>query len=73
MARDYDKEYRNYQVKKKKYRARVNKANRAAGTYGNGDGLDVAHSKPNGRGMFRLQSASKNRSFARNKRAGRKK
>ena len=30
---------------RKKYRVRLNKANRKAGTYGNGDGKDMSHKK----------------------------
>lgn len=30
---------------RKKYRVRLNKANRQAGTYGNGDGKDMSHTK----------------------------
>lgn len=43
--RDYKKEYKKYGKPKaaKKYRAELNKHNRRAGTYGNGDGLDAAH------------------------------
>lgn len=76
MARDYAKEYRNYGSKPavKKQRARNNKANRHAGTYGNGDGKDVAHSKPKARGkVLGLQAPSKNRSFKRTSSAKRKK
>ena len=74
-SRDYKKEYRNYhsKPKAKKQRARNNKANRDAGTYGNGDGKDIAHSKPGARGRTYKQSPSKNRSFARTKTARRKK
>jgi hypothetical protein len=40
----YDKKY--HQTKeRKKYRAELNKANRKAGTYGNGDGKDMSHTK----------------------------
>jgi hypothetical protein len=39
---EYDKR-RNKQAKQKKYRASLNKANRQAGTYGNGDGYDMSH------------------------------
>ncbi len=72
--RNYRKEYDNYQSKPavKKQRARNNKANRDAGTYGNGDGVDIAHSRPKARGKTFKQSASKNRSFARTKTAKRK-
>lgn len=40
----YDKKYQATE-ERKKYRAKLNKANREAGTYGNGDGLDVSHTK----------------------------
>lgn len=33
---------------RKKYRAGLNKANRNAGTYGNGDGKDMSHTKSGG-------------------------
>lgn len=43
--RDYKDEYKKFQSggKMKKYRAALNKKNREAGTYGNGDGLDAYH------------------------------
>lgn len=74
--RNYKKEYDNYHSsdKAKKQRARNNKANRDAGTYGNGDGKDIAHEKPGARGKsIGKQSPSKNRSYARTKTARRKK
>ena len=73
--RNYKKEYANYHSseKAKKQRARNNKANRDAGTYGNGDGKDIAHSKPGARGGTYKQAPSKNRSFSRTKTARRKK
>jgi len=73
-GRDYASEYANYHSKPaaKKQRARNNKANRDKGTYGNGDGKDVAHAKPKARGAIKLQSKAKNRSFARTKTARRK-
>ena len=72
--RDYKKEYKYHATAKaKKQRARNNKANRDMGTYGNGDGLDVAHSKPSALGRIYKQSPSKNRSFKRTKSAKRKK
>lgn len=40
----YDKKYQATE-ERKKYRAKLNKANREAGTYGNGDGLDMSHTK----------------------------
>lgn len=76
--RNYRKEYDNYHstAKAKKKRARNNKANRDMGTYGNGDGKDVAHKDndtTNGKkSNLAKQSPSKNRSYARNKKAGRK-
>lgn len=73
-TRNYKKEYDNYHstTKAKKQRARNNKANRAAGTYGNGDGVDIAHTKPGAKGSTFKQSPSKNRSIARTKAAKRK-
>jgi hypothetical protein len=40
----YDKKYQATE-ERKKYRAKLNKANREAGTYGNGDDLDMSHTK----------------------------
>jgi hypothetical protein len=40
----YDKKYQASE-ERKKYRVKLNKANREAGTYGNGDGLDMSHTK----------------------------
>lgn len=77
-GRDYDSEYKNYHSseKAKKQRARNNKANRQAGTYGNGDGKDIAHkdnnTKNNSKKNLSKQSPSKNRSFKRTKTAKRK-
>lgn len=45
--REYDKKY-NSTKKAKKYRALLNKANRKAGTYGNGDKKDMSHTKDGG-------------------------
>jgi hypothetical protein len=39
---DYDKKYHSTE-ERKKYRAFLNKKNREAGTYGNGDGKDYDH------------------------------
>lgn len=78
-ARDYKAEYANYHSKPsaKKQRAENNKANRHKGTYGNGDGKDVAHknnnTKDNSSKNLKLESPSKNRSFKRTKSAGRAK
>ena len=44
MARDYKDEYEKFQKHKSSYRAKLNKYNRAKGTYGNGDGKDASHS-----------------------------
>lgn len=77
--RNYKKEYKNYhsKPKAKKQRARNNKANRDAGTYGNGDGKDIAHknnkTSDNSKKNLAKQSPSKNRSFSRTKTARRKK
>jgi hypothetical protein len=51
----YDKEYHSTE-ERKKYRAFLNKKNRQAGTYGNGDGKDYDHDER------RFMSAVKNRS-----------
>lgn len=53
---EYQKEY-NKKAREVKKRVELNKENRKRGTYGNGDGLDVAHTK-NG---TKLQKASVNR------------
>lgn len=42
-----------------KYRVELNKANRKAGTYGNGDGIDMSHTK---KGTLVKEKASINRS-----------
>lgn len=41
-----------------RYRVELNKANRKAGTYGNGDGLDMSHTKS---GKLVKEKASTNR------------
>ena len=77
--RDYKKEYAKYQSRPevKKRRAANNKANRKMGTYGNGDGKDVAHkdnnAKNNSRSNLKLQSQSKNRAVPRTKSGRRRK
>lgn len=53
---EYQKEY-NKKSREVKKRVELNKENRKRGTYGNGDGMDVAHTK-NG---TKLQKASVNR------------
>jgi hypothetical protein len=55
--RAYDKKYAATE-KQKKYRAELNRANRKAGTYGNGDGKDMSHKKD---GKMSLEHQSKNR------------
>lgn len=57
-GRDYSKEadYNN-SPERIKYRSELNKANRKRGTYGNGDGKDLHHSKDG----LRSEPASKNR------------
>lgn len=62
--RAYDKKYASSE-KQKKYRAELNKANRKAGTYGNGDKKDMSHTK---KGTMVLESQHKNR--ARNGKKG---
>lgn len=82
MARDYKSEYDNYHSseKAKKKRAENNAARRKmekAGKVSKGDGKDVSHSNnrtsDNRMANLKVQSPSNNRSFARNKTAGRKK
>jgi hypothetical protein len=53
----YDKKY-SATKGRKKYRAELNKANRKAGTYGNGDGKDMSHTKA---GSLVKESKSTNR------------
>jgi len=64
-GRDYskDKEYQSTK-KRKRYRAALNKANRKAGTYGNGDKKDMSHTKS---GKLVKESQSKNRARNRGK------
>jgi hypothetical protein len=64
-GRDYSKE-KGYQSteKRKKYRAALNKANRKAGTYGNGDKKDMSHTKS---GKLVKEKQSKNRARNRGK------
>ena len=63
----YDTSYHST-PERRKYRSKLNKANRKAGTYGNGDGKDMSHTK---KGKLVKESASKNR--ARNGAGGRAK
>lgn len=53
---EYQKEY-NKQDREVKKRVELNAENRKRGTYGNGDGLDISHTKSG----TRLQKASVNR------------
>lgn len=55
----YNKEYHSTE-KRKDYRADLNKANRKAGTYGNGDGKDMSHTS-NGKLVRESQSANRAR------------
>ena len=55
--RAYVKKYHQTPARKK-YRAKLNKANRDAGTYGNGDGKDMSHTKS---GKFKLEISRLNR------------
>ncbi len=82
MARDYKKEYENYQGKPEqiKNRAARNAARSTMAKKGlvkKGDGKDVDHIKPLAKGGsnktgLRVVSKSANRSFARTKNAGMK-
>lgn len=79
--RNYRKEYDNYQgsPEQKKRRASRNAARaklKKAGVVKKGDGKDVDHKngnpKDNSRSNLRATSKSKNRSFPRNSKAGKK-
>ncbi len=59
----YDKKFHKTK-ERKKYRAELNKKNRDAGTYGNGDNKDVSHKKD---GSTEMESQSKNRARNRGK------
>lgn len=80
MSRNYRKEYDRYQgtEEQKKKRAKRNAARRILekeGKVRKGDGKDVDHKKPmakgggNGRSNLRATPKSKNRSFARTRKA----
>lgn len=56
----YDKEYHQSE-ERKNYRVELNRKNRDAGTYGNGDGKDMSHTKSG-----KLVSESKSTNRARN-------
>jgi len=81
MARNYRKEYDNYQGtseqrKKNDMRKAARRKMEAAGKVRKGDGKDVDHkagiSKGNGSKNLRVVSKSTNRSYPRNKKAGKK-
>jgi len=81
MARNYRKEYDNYQGKpeQKKRRAMRNKVRREltrTGKVKKGDGKDVHHKDGNPmnfkKSNLAVKNKSKNRSFARNSKAGKK-
>ena len=55
--REYDAEY-SATPERKKYRAELNAANKKRGTYGNGDGMDMSHTK---KGTLVKDIQSKNR------------
>lgn len=54
---EYNKKYHSSE-ERKEYRASLNKANRNAGTYGNGDSKDMSHTKS---GKLRSENQSNNR------------
>jgi len=56
---EYNKEYHSSD-ERKKYRVRLNKANRDAGTYGNKDGKDMSHTK-SGKVVSESQTANRAR------------
>jgi len=81
MARNYKKEYKNYQgtAAQKKRRAMRNKVRRMMlrkGKVKKGDGKDVHHKDGNPmnskKSNLKVVKRSKNRSFARNRKAGKK-
>ena len=59
----YDTEYHSSSTRKK-YRSKLNKANRKAKTYGNKDGKDMSHTK---KGKLVKERQSKNRARNRGK------
>lgn len=81
MARDYKKEYKNYQgkpeqVKKRASRNSARSAMVKAGKASKGDGKDVDHKngnpKDNSKRNLRVTTKKANRSFPRNSKAGKK-
>jgi 5-methylcytosine-specific restriction endonuclease McrA len=80
MARNYKKEYANYQgtpeqIAKRSQRNKARRALEKAGLVHKGDGMDVDHKKPiskgggNARSNLRPVDANDNRSFPRTKKA----
>tara|TARA_R100001015_G_C4610512_1_gene165877 strand:+ start:81 stop:344 length:264 start_codon:yes stop_codon:yes gene_type:complete len=55
--KSYDTKYHK-SASRRQYRSDLNKENRLRGTYGNGDGKDLSHTK---RGGLVMESQSKNR------------
>lgn len=51
----YDKQYESTEDRKN-YRVQLNRANRDAGTYGNGDGMDMSHTKKGSLVMERMRA-----------------
>ena len=81
MARDYKKEYKNYQgkpeqVKKRASRNSARSAMVKAGKVRKGDGKDIDHKngnpKDNSKRNLRVTTKKANRSFPRNSKAGKK-
>lgn len=81
MARDYKSEYKNYQgrpsqIKKRASRNKARSLLEKAGLVRKGDGKDVDHKDTNplnnSKSNLRVRSKSDNRSFPRNKNAGKK-
>lgn len=60
--KEYDTQYHSTDSRRE-YRSELNKINREKGTYGNGDGKDVAHKSKT---KTRMQSQSKNRADKKN-------
>lgn len=80
MARNYKKEYANYQgtpeqIKKRSMRNKARRKMMKAGKVKKGDGKDVDHKKPISKGgsnapsNLRVQSDNENRSFPRDRNA----
>ncbi len=80
--RNYKSEYQNYhgkpdQIKKRASRVQARRDMEKAGKVSKGDGKDVAHKNnncfDNRKSNLKVQSPAQNRSFPRNKNAGRTK